>query len=146
MITSTIEIDRPQAEVFQYLDEVDKHPEWQASLNAARVLTDGPVRVGTRFVETRQVPGGPRDMTCEITEYDPPNKSSWQGLDGPVRSSGTVTVVPLGESRSRVTVDLNLDGHGIGVLFAPFARAQARKQVPIDQQKLKELLERRAAP
>jgi uncharacterized membrane protein len=144
MITSSIEIDRPQAEVFAYLDELDKHAEWQQALMAARVVTEGPVRVGTRVVETRKVPGGPRDMTYEITEYDPPNRSSWKGLDGPVRASGTVTVEPLGESRSRATVDFDLEGHGIGKLFAPFARAQARKQVPADQQKLKQLLESRA--
>jgi uncharacterized membrane protein len=144
VITSSIEIDRPQAEVFAYLDELHKHAEWQQSLTAARVVTEGPVRVGTRVVETRKVPGGPRDTTYEITEYDPPSKSSWKGLDGPVRPSGTVTVEPLSESRSRVTVAFDLEGHGIGKLFAPFARAQARKQVPADQAKLKQLLESRA--
>jgi hypothetical protein len=56
---------------------------------------------------------------------------------------GTVTVEPLGESRSRVTIELDLVGHGIGKLFAPFARSQARRQVPGDQAKLKQLLEAR---
>ena len=144
MITNSVEIERPQAEVFAYLDELDKHSEWQESLVASKMLTDGPVRVGTRAVDTRKVPGGPRDMSYEITEYDPPNRSSWKGLDGPVRASGTVTVEPLSETRSRVTVAFDLKGHGLGVLFAPFARSQARKQVPNDQAKLKELLESRA--
>jgi hypothetical protein len=40
-------------------------------------------------------------------------------------------------------VEFDLEGHGIGKLFAPFARAQARKQVPSDQQTLKQLLENR---
>jgi uncharacterized membrane protein len=143
MITNSTEIDRPQREVFDYLDELDKHSEWQESLSAARVLTDGPVRVGTRVVETRQVPGGPRDVTYEITAYDPPRQTSFKGIDGPVRPVGSVTVEPLGESRSRVTVELDLVGHGIGKLFAFFARAQARRQVPADQAKLKQLLEAR---
>jgi len=141
VISSSIEIDRPQTEVFAYLDELDRHGEWQSSITAARIETPGPVRVGTRVVETRVVPGGPRDMAYEITEYDPPNTSSWRGLDGPVRASGTVRVEPLGASRCRVTVDFDLEGHGIGKLFAPFARAQARKQVPADQANLKQLLE-----
>jgi len=144
MITSSVEIDRPQADVFAYLDELDKHVEWQESLTGARVETEGPVRVGTRVVETRRVPGGPRDMTYEVTAHDPPTKSSWAGLDGPVRASGTLTVEPLGVSASRVTVAFDLQGHGIGKLVAPFARAQARKQVPADQQKLKQLLESRS--
>jgi hypothetical protein len=129
--------------VFDYLDELEKHSEWQESLSVARVLTDGPVRVGTRVLETRQVPGGPRDMTYEISAYDPPRQTSFKGIDGPVRPVGTVTVEPLGEARSRVTVELDLQGHGIGKLVAPFARAQARKQVPADQAKLKQILEQR---
>lgn len=146
MITSSIEIERPQKEVFDYLDELDKHDEWQRSLSAARVVTEGPVGVGTRVVETRQVPGGSRDVTYEITAHDPPRQSSWKGLDGPLRPVGTVTVEALGESRSRVTVEFDLEGHGIGKLFAPFARGQARKQVPADQAKLKQILEEGGRP
>jgi uncharacterized membrane protein len=144
VITSTIEIDRPAQDVFAYLDELDKHSEWQASLISSKQETEGPVGVGTRATDTRKVPGGPQDMTYEITEYDPPRKTSWRGLNGPVRAVGSVTIEPLGDARSRVTVAFNLEGHGIGMLFAPFARMQARKEVPKDQAKLKEILERGA--
>jgi uncharacterized membrane protein len=145
VITSSIEINRPQAEVFAYLDELDKHSEWQRDLISSRLETEGPIGVGTRATDTRKVPGGPRDMTYEITEYDPPRKSSWRVLNGPVRAVGSVIVEPVGDgSRSRVTVDFDLEGHGIGALIAPFARMQARSQVPKDQAKLKEILERGA--
>jgi uncharacterized membrane protein len=146
MITSSIEIERPQPEVFAYIDDVQRQPEWQTSLVSSRKLSDGPTGVGTRFVQARKAPGGSQELTNEITEYDPPNRSSWQGLDGPIRSAGTVSVESLGESRSRVTVEFDLAGHGIGKLFVPFVRAQARKQVPSDQQKLKQLLESGAPP
>jgi uncharacterized membrane protein len=141
MISASIEIERPQAEVFPYVDDQQKQTEWQTSLVEARIVSEGPTGVGTRFVQKRQVPGGPRELLNEITHYDPPTRLSWKGLDGPVRSVGSVTVEPLGESRSRVTVEFDLIGHGIGKLFAPFARAQARKQVPSDQEKLKHLVE-----
>lgn len=145
MITSSIEINRPQADVFAYLDELDKHSEWQSGLISSRLETEGPMGVGTRATDTRKVPGGPREMTYEITEYDPPRKSSWRVLNGPVRAVGSVTVEPVGDgSRSRVTVGFDLEGHGIGALIAPFARMQARAQVPKDQAKLKEILERGA--
>jgi uncharacterized membrane protein len=143
VITSSIEIDRRPEDVWAYLDQLDKHSEWQESLISSKLATDGPVGVGTRAIDTRKVPGGPRDMTYEVTEHDPPRKSSWRGLDGPVRAVGSVTVEPVDDgSRSRVTVAFDLEGHGIGVLFAPLARMQARKQVPNDQAKLKEILER----
>lgn len=145
MIISSIEIDRAQEDVFAYLDELDKHSEWQGGLISSKLETEGPIGVGTRASDTRKVPGGPRAMTYEITEYDPPIKSSWRVLNGPVRAVGSVLVEPVGDgARSRVTVEFNLEGHGIGVLIAPLARMQARKQVPADQAKLKEILERGA--
>jgi uncharacterized membrane protein len=145
VIVSSIEIDRPQEEVFAYLDELDRHSEWQGDLISSRLETEGPVGVGTRASDKRKVPGGPREMSYEITEHDPPHKSSWRVLDGPVRAVGSVIVESVGDGgRSRVTVEFDLEGHGIGVVIAPFARMQARKQVPRDQAKLKEILERRA--
>lgn len=144
MIISSIDIDRPQEEVFGYLDELDKHPEWQRDLISSRLETEGPTRVGTRVSDTRKVPGGPRTMIYEITEHDPPRKSSWRGVDGPVRAVGSMIVESIGDgTRSRVTVEFNLEGHGIGILIAPFAAMLARKQVPKDQAKLKEILEDR---
>jgi hypothetical protein len=40
-----------------------------------------------------------------------------------------------------MTTELDLEGHGIGKLFAILARRQAAEQVPVDQEKFKELLE-----
>jgi uncharacterized membrane protein len=111
------------------------------------IETAGPIGVGTRVSDTRNVPGGPREVTYEITEHEPPRKSSWRGLDGPIRPVGSVLVEPVDNgARSRVTLELDLEGHGLGVLIAPFARMQARKQVPVDQAMLKQILEREPSP
>jgi len=142
VITESIEIDRRPEEVFAYLDQLDRHGEWQGTIISTRVETEGPTRVGSRAVDRRQVPGGPRDIPYEVTEHDPPRKVSFRGVEGPVRPVGTVTVEPLDDgSRSRVSLEFDLQGHGIGKLFAPFARRQAAKQIPQDQVKLKERLE-----
>ncbi len=142
MITESTEIDRRPEDVFAYLDELDRHGEWQSSIITTRVETEGPTRVGSRAVDTRRVPGGQRAITYEVTEHDPPRKVSFRGVDGPLRPVGTVIVEPVGDgSRSRVTLELDLQGHGIGKLFAPFARRQAAKEVPHDQATLKERLE-----
>ena len=57
MIKHSIVINRPAEEVFAYLDQVDRHNEWQGQLVSTAVETDGPIRVGTRVVERRIVPG-----------------------------------------------------------------------------------------
>ena len=141
-ITNSVEIARAPQDVFAYLDDLSRHGEWQKQIVSVRVETEGPTRVGSRAVQRRRVPGGPRDLTYEITEHDPPRKASFRGIDGPVRPVGTVTVEPVGDgSRSRVTLRLDLQGHGFGKLIAPLARRDARKQVPKDQARLKERLE-----
>jgi uncharacterized membrane protein len=141
-IVETVEIARRPEEVFAYLDDLSRHGEWQEQIVGVRVDTDGPTRVGTRATDTRRVPGGPREITYEITEHDPPRKASFRGINGPIRPVGSITVEPLDDgSRSRVTLELDLQGYGMGKLFAPLARRDARKQVPKDQARLKERLE-----
>ena len=108
MIKHSIEINRSAEEVFAYLDQLDRHSEWQSSLVSASVETDGPTRVGTRVLERRKVPGGARDIPYQITEHEPPRKASFRGTAGPVRPVGTVTVDPVGESSSRMTTELDL--------------------------------------
>jgi uncharacterized membrane protein len=143
-VESRIEINRPAEEVFAYLDQVDRHNEWQGQLVSTTIETDGATRVGTRVVERRNVPGGARDFVYEITEHDPPRKISFRGTAGLIRPVGTYTVDPIGESSSCVNSELDLQGQGIGKLFAILARRQAAKQVPVDLKKFKELLENAA--
>jgi uncharacterized membrane protein len=141
MIKHSIEINRPADEVFAYLDQVGRHNEWQGSLVSTTVETPGPTRVGTRVIERRNVPGGTRDFPYEITEHDPARRVSFRGTTGLIRPAGTYTVDPTGESSSRMNSELDLEGHGIGKLFAILARRQAAKQVLVDHEKFKELLE-----
>jgi uncharacterized membrane protein len=142
MITHSVEISRPPKDVFAYLDQLERHSEWQESLVSTKVETDGPTRVGSRATDTRRVGGGTRQITNEITEHDPPWRVAFRGVAGPVRPIGKVRVQPLeGQTRSRVTLELELEGHGLGKLIAPRARRDASKQIPQDHARLKELLE-----
>ena len=142
MITHSVEIDRRPEDVFAYLDQLDRHKEWQSSIVRTRIVTEGPTRIGTRVVDTRRIGGREQDVPYEITELEPPRKSSFRGNEGMIRPKGTVTVDPLDDgSRSRVTIEFDLTGHGFGILFAPLARRQARTEIVQNQAKLKEILE-----
>jgi len=142
-ISESIEINRRPEEVFAYLDDVERHGEWQEQIVDVQPQGDEPMGVGKRVRETRRVPGGDRSMTYEVTEYDPPRKSSFRVLDGPIRAVGTILVEPVGDgSRSRLTFTIEFEARGIsGRVLLPLAKGQARKQIPKDQAKMKELLE-----
>jgi hypothetical protein len=88
---------------------------------------------------------GPREqpMTSELAELNPPRSWAVRGVDGPVRGNVNGTIEPLesGE-RSRVTISLDFEGHGIGKVLVPLVvRRTAQAEVPRNLQKLKERLE-----
>ena len=144
-ISETVEIRRRPEEVFTYLDDLTRHSEWQDQLESVTVETEGSTRVGTRARETRRVGGRTMTQTYEVTEHDPPRSFAFRGVDGPVRPVGRGFIEPAGDgSRSRLTLDLDFEGHGMGKLLRLLALRQARKLVPKDQQRLKERLESRA--
>jgi uncharacterized membrane protein len=142
-IVDSIEIDRSPEDVFAYFADLGKHGEWQQQIVSVHLDTEGPTRVGSRATDKRRLPGGTREISYEITEHDPPRRSSFQGLNGPIRPAGTVTLEPLGAgARSKLTLEFELKAKGLGLLFAPLARANARKEIPKSHQRLKEILER----
>jgi uncharacterized membrane protein len=142
-IVDSIEINRTPADVFAYYEDLAKHGEWQQQIVSVHLETDGPTRVGSRATDTRRLPGGTRDISYEISEHDAPHTSSFRGVNGPIRPLGSVNIEPLdGGARSKLTLAFELKGHGVGVLFAPLARANARKEIPKSHQRLKEILER----
>ena len=144
-IVASAEISRRPEDVFVYVTDPLHLPDWQESVVSARRDDTAPAGGGSRVVVTRRV--GPRemDMTAEISR-DPPRGWSVRGLDGPVRGNVKGTIEPLNDgNRSRVTIELDFEGHGIGRLLVPLAvRRQAQKELPRNVQKLKENLERAA--
>jgi len=141
-INETIEIDRPPDEVFAYVSDLARHPEWQPQLLAATVETDGPTGVGTRVKQTRRVGRGTRTFTLEVTEHDPSLRLAFRGVDGPVRPQGRLTLEPIdGGTHTRYSAQLDFEGHGLGVAIAPLVRRDARKQLPDSLQRLKQKLE-----
>jgi len=141
-ITASIEISRPPQDVFDYVNDLDRHTEWQSGLVSVEVESEGPTQKGTRARETRKVPGGKQSYQYEITEYDPPRVAGFQVLTGPVRPHGRVTLTPLDDGkRTRVDFTIEFAGHGLGKLLLPLVNRDARKTVPADLQALKERLE-----
>jgi uncharacterized membrane protein len=141
-VNETIEIDRPPQEVFAYVSDLARHPEWQDKLLDATVETEGETRVGTRVRQTRRVGGGTRTFTLEVTEHDPARRLAFRGIDGPVRPRGAITLEPLeGGQRTRYSAQLDFEGHGLGLLLAPLVRRDARRQLPESLQRLKQKLE-----
>ncbi len=142
-IVSSIEIARPPEEVFDYLIDPSHLAEWQESLVGARAEASGPPAVGSRLITIRKVGRGERTMTMEMTSISPPRSWAARGIDGPIRGIVNGTVEPLDDGgRSRVRIELDFEGHGLGKLLVPLvARRQAQREMPRNVRNLKERLE-----
>ncbi|MFD0276994.1 SRPBCC family protein [Kitasatospora sp. NPDC127111] len=146
-IKESIDVARRPEEVFSYLTDASHLPEWQESAVSAKALDDAPMHVGSRVRVTRKVRGREMAMTSEVTEFDPPRSWRLHGIDGPVRGDVRGTVEPLGDGeRSRVTLSLDFEPHGLGHVLVPLVvKPMAKKEMPKNEQTLKRLLESGAA-
>jgi uncharacterized protein YndB with AHSA1/START domain len=142
-IVTSIEIDRPQDDVFAYVTDPTRFAEWQAGVEGGSTEGGTSPSVGSKCTTTRRVGGTARQVTSEITKIDPPTSWGIHGIDGPIRAIVDVTVEPLnGSAQSRVTIGLDFEGHGIGKLLVPLVvRRQARNEMPANCRKLKQRLE-----
>jgi carbon monoxide dehydrogenase subunit G len=141
--SASIEVGRPPAEVFAYVIDPSRFVEWQEGIVDGHMQSDGPQAVGDSCHTTRRVGPAKRAVTSEVTHVDPPRTWGVRSIDGPIRAAVKVTVEPVGgNDRSRVTIDLDFVGYGIGKLLVPLVvRPQARKEMAANMQRLKQRLE-----
>ena len=119
-IVVSVEISRRPEDVFAYVTDPSRLPEWQAS--AVKVQADdAPTQVGTRAVVTRQA--GPRemDMAVEVDEFNPPRSWGVRGVDGPVRGNVKGRIEPAevsGAGHAPTVEEPGVDGRcSVGVPF-----------------------------
>jgi hypothetical protein len=66
-----------------------------------------------------------------------------RGVDGPIRAIVDLTVEPPTHSRSRLTIAVDLEGHGIGKVLVPLiVRREARAEMPTNLAALKDRMEK----
>jgi hypothetical protein len=145
IVTST-EVGRPAAEVLAYATDPTRFREWQKGVVDGHM--DGPTEeagspaAGSQCVTTRRIGGANRPSTAELVHIDPPRTSSVRGIDGPIRAAVDVLVEPVTGTRSRLTISVDLTGHGIGKILVPLVvRREARKEMPGNIAALKHRLE-----
>ena len=125
----TISVPKAPGELFPWLLEEDKVPQWTTRLEAYEVIGDGPLAHGARIRQVLTVSGQQLDLVLEITRYDPPgfaeSRFSTNGLD-------VVTTYALRESDRGTELTQSLEGKASGF--------KARLLLPVVQPKLEEKL------
>ncbi len=93
--THEVRIERPIAEVFDFLADGTNNPRWQPFL-VVSTGPDGPIGLGATFSQRMRSPlGFTVSSDCRITAYEPPNKLSMTvASGGPIRPTFTYTLTP----------------------------------------------------
>lgn len=67
-------IEAPADRVFQVLTEVERLPDRVSAITHIEMLTSGPLRVGSRFRETRRMFGREATEVMTVAEMEPPER------------------------------------------------------------------------
>jgi len=145
MITlqETIEINRPVKEVYNYLVNVENVQKWQPAVIEVKRLSEGPIRVGTKFSEVAKMLGRHIRTTCEITQLEPNKVFAFKGAsDGPMEYQTTYTLEPNG-SATRLKIVGSFRTKGLWRLLEPFFEGEVKKQSRFELTMMKGVIEAR---
>ena len=137
---ATIIVHRPIEDVFAFVADQSKLPQWQAGVVGAGLVSDEPMGVGARYATTIELMGRRYETAGVITEYDPPHKYAFQATAGsfPVDGAFLCESSRLG---TRVTFDGELKQTGLMRMTARLLGPVMDSQLASNFQKLKEILE-----
>lgn len=141
VIENSTWIARTPQEVFDYVSDAARLPEWQPSVHEAGAEPPGIRRVGMRGYEVRSVPGGRQRFRWHVTECVPGERWAVEGIDGPVRAHVDISLAPGRGDGTRVDHRIWFEGRGIGKLIRVMAARGARTEVPASLELLKQRLE-----
>ncbi|TYL52922.1 SRPBCC family protein [Agromyces mariniharenae] len=146
VIEASTQIARTPREVFDYVSDAARLPEWQPTVEEAGAEPPGIRQVGMIGYEVRRVPGGPRRIRWRVTECEPGARWAVEGIDGPVRAHVSISLAPSGDAATQVGYRIRFEGHGIGRLIRVMAARGARTDAPASLERLRQRLEGAAAP
>ena len=136
----TVTIPKPPAEVFPWLLDEDKVPQWTTRLQNYEVLGSGTIARGTRIQTVLTVGGNDLDIEMEITGYDAPHSAdsrySTNGID-------VETTYRLREAGGGTELAQTLDGKANGFkarLLLPVVQPKLESKLTEDLERLRELL------
>jgi hypothetical protein len=133
-------INRPLAEVFQFVTNVANQPRWQSSSLENTQLTPGPMAAGVTTQHVGKWLGRRYVSKGLVTEFEPNSRWAYKSLDGPyqLEMRYRFEIEPDG---TRLTMAADGEDAGFFGLPAPLLRFFAQRVLQGDLDRLKKILE-----
>jgi len=141
-IDFSLDIQRSPAEVFAYLTDIDRLPEWQSGVVEARWEGQGGPATGARARQVREFRGRQTEAELQVTAYEPDRRFALDTLSGPVSLTLDCTLEP-NNGGTRLLVAGEGEAAGIAKFAGPMIGRKIEKQFKGDFETLKRNVERR---
>ena len=146
MISVSVEVDveRPAAEVFAYLEDAENNPHWIPNMRSCRWTTPPPIRVGSRYEQASQFLGREIHTSFEVIRHEPGRLvtiESRVGSSFPIKV--TRTVEPRGAAACHVREDVEGDTSGFYSIAEPLLKPMVVRNIRRDYRNLKRVMEGR---
>jgi uncharacterized protein YndB with AHSA1/START domain len=136
---ATTTIERPAAEVWATLADYGRDPDWRRGVETMAPSTAGPAVVGTTTDEVLHLGGRTYRNGGLVTAVEPGRRLEWRTTSG-ADANGARTVVPVGDDRCEVTLELVVRPHGIERLLKPVLIPMLRRGLHRDLRRLAALV------
>jgi uncharacterized membrane protein len=135
----SIDIDTPVEKVFKYSTNNDNDPAWMEEVVKVRKTSDGPIGVGSTFINYVEFLGRSIEDSHEIVEYEPNKSMTIVQKTGPVPFKATYLYQPL-EGGTRFSMQIEAEPGGFFKLATPLVRRQLKTQFERNLKNLKVIL------
>ena len=109
-------IQRPVEDVYAYVTTLDNWPKWRSDVVEGRLLTEGPMRVGTQARGVGKILGRPFTIDIEVTALEPGARFGYRPIKGPLRTNNLY----IFESQASGTLIILTDDIGLNGIFRIF--------------------------
>ena len=133
-------ISRPPKDVFDFITASDNAPKVVPSVKSMVKLTEGPVRVGTQYRETRLMNGKEQYAELEVVAYEPDQKYAMKNVTEGIETVYRYTFHPEANG-TRVDLVCEVKASGLKKLVLPMVASILKKEDGDHLQKVKEVLE-----
>jgi carbon monoxide dehydrogenase subunit G len=135
----SIEVPKPPAEVFPWLLEQDKVPQWTGDLSSYEQL--GPLGPGSKVRQVLNFSGSHVTLDVDVTRYEAPSMAETRFSTNGVDVTNTYTVEPNGGGGSRVTQAVDASATSFTArMVIPVVQGRLEKKLSDDLERLRGLL------
>jgi uncharacterized membrane protein len=144
-VSATGTIQRPRDKVAAYLRDPANDTEWIGGIRSARLLTPGPVAVGSQVERVATFLGRRVQYVNEITELTA-DRLAMRSVRSPFPMRVTYGHRNAGGAATEVSVRVEGDAGRFYGLVAPLLGLAVRRSITRDLRNLKQVLEARPQP